>query len=237
MDPVVAVAALVAVPGAQRVDGREAAVALRIAQTMQSRLPALLAEPGAVHGLGEWLVEPAALHVERVVVPGDAHRLGHGREDRFGLHDLARLVERQTGERLLLVRAENQPALVVLGDADPRALLRPVRLGDDLDLEAVQRLNHVVRVGRVIRHRIEHAPAPGARRRRRRLAAGRRRDRRALRPGRLHEDGDDCAHHERNQDGDHGAGGSRGSVHESRSCTHRFPADSQISQDRSDFAQ
>ena len=235
MNPVVAVAALVAVPRAQRVDGREAAVALRIAQAMQSRLPALLAVPGAVHGLGEWLVEPAPLHVERVVVPGDAHRLGHGREDRFGLHDLARLVEGETGERLLLVRAENQPALVVLGDADPRALLRPVRPGDDLDPEAAERLNHVVRVGWVIRHWIEHAPAPGARRRRR-LAAGWCSDRRALRPGRLDEDRDDCAHHERNQDGGRGTHGSGDSAHESRSCTHRFPADSQISQDRSDFA-
>ena len=43
VNPVVAVAALVAVPGAQRVDGREAAVTLRIAKTMQSRLTALLA--------------------------------------------------------------------------------------------------------------------------------------------------------------------------------------------------
>ena len=101
-------------------------------------------------------------------MPGDAHRLGHRREDRLGLDDLARLVERQPGERLLLVGAEDEAALVVLGEADPRALRRTVGLGDDLDLEAVQRLNHVVRVGGILRHRIEHASAPGARRRRRR---------------------------------------------------------------------
>ena len=200
MNPVVAVAALVAVPGAQRVDGREAAVTLRIAKTMQSRLPALLAIPGGVHGLGEWLVEPAPLHVQGVVVPGDAHRLGHRREDRFRLHDLARLVEREARERLLLVGAENQPALVVLGDADPRTLLRTIGFGNDLDLEPVQRLDDVVRVGRIVRHRIEHATATGAWRRRLRLPGGGCRDRRALLPGRLHEDGSG-AHDERNQGG------------------------------------
>ena len=171
VDAVVAVAAFVAVPRAQRVDRREAAVSLRIAQAMQPGLPALAPEAGIVHGLRERLVEPPALHVEGVVVPGDAHRFGHRREDRLRLRDLAGLVERQPGERLLLVGAEDEAALIVLGDADPRALLRAIGLGDDLDLEAVQRLDHLVRIGGILLDRLEDAAAALARRRARAGAA------------------------------------------------------------------
>ena len=122
VDAVIAVAALAAVPGAQRIDRREAAVALRIAQPMEAGLAALPAEPRVVDGLGEGLLETSALHVEAVVVPRDAHGLRDRRENRLGLRDLAGLVERQAGERLLLVGAEDEAALVVFSDADPRAL-------------------------------------------------------------------------------------------------------------------
>src|SRR5687767_12162440 len=99
-------AAFPAVPGTERVDHREAAVALGIAQPVETGLAALPSESGVLHRLRERLFEPAALHEERVVVPGDAHRFRHGSEDRLGPGYFARLVERQPREGLLLVGTE-----------------------------------------------------------------------------------------------------------------------------------
>ena len=126
---------------------------------METSLSALASEAGVFQCLREWLLEPAALDVEAVVVPGDAHRFGHRREDRLGLADLAGLVERQPGERLLFVGAEDDAALIVLGEADPRSLRRPVGLRDDLHLEPVQRLDDLVGIGGILLNDVE-APSP-----------------------------------------------------------------------------
>ena len=204
VDAVIAVAAFATVPRAQRVHHREAAVSLRIAQAVQAGLSALPPEAGIVHGLGERLLEPAALHVQGVVVPGDAHRFGYRCEDRLRLRDLARLVERQAGEGLLLVGAEDEAASIVFRDADPGALRRAVGLRHDLDLEAVERLDHLIRIGGILLNGFEDSPPALTRRPRRRRLSGLTYSRgRVLHAGRLNEYGCARRQQQRSRDRQH----------------------------------
>ena len=189
--------AFMPVPGAERLHFGEAAVSLRVAKPVEPRLSALTPEAGIVDRLRERLLEAAALDVKGVVVPGNPHRLGHGRDICLGLRDLACLVERQARERLLLVRTEDDPSLVVFGDADPRALRGPIGLGDHLHFEAMLRLDHRVRIGGIVLADIQRQSTAAARARRRRLswlrAAGTRR--------RLHESGLSESHQQHTEGG------------------------------------
>src|SRR5688572_22450090 len=129
---------------------------------MEAGLPALAPEAGTVDRRRERLLEPAALNVEGIVVPRDAHRLRDGGEDHLRVRHLAGFVEREACEWLLLVGAEDDAALMVFRDADPRALFRAVSFSDDLDLEAIQRLNHLIRIGGIVLDEVQAAPPAAA---------------------------------------------------------------------------
>ena len=148
--PVIAVAAFGAVEPEEGLNLAEAAVLVRIAQALDAHVTGLAAERGIRLGVDN-VVGAAAANVEAAVDPLGAHGLGNRGGDGLVLRDVAGLVQGQAGERLLLVGAENETALVVLGEADPSALHRAVGAGHDLHLETGEHLDDLVCVSRIVR--------------------------------------------------------------------------------------
>ena len=91
-----------------------------------------------------------AVHIKAVEGVQHSHRAADGELELLDIGGLS-ILEGDAQDRLVLLTRDNQPALVVLGHADPRPLGFGVRGMDEVDLESVRHVERIAGACRRLR--------------------------------------------------------------------------------------